>query len=274
MSDADDNQIITLTRKALKALINEAVIHALKIAREEWELEHAELKNNYQQVYQLAIERNQVIQNKRELLTEMLTKCFHMNIQDIKMRTAQHEPLRQETTPYEIVSAVKHWVNYYWKYDTNRCDLNARACWATICGSVNRDWVICRTGTIHIFNAQFIQNKISMWPDVYAQWKDDGSNRSMIVRFMGNTDGHTIVLYKHETKIYVFQAYYMVCPLHMSENDIFDRELNTKLKHGEYISANDFGNVKAYDNNEVPCESYVYPSEQYTTFTYMVRSMT
>ena len=48
------------------------------------------------------------------------------------MRTAQHEPLRQETAPHEIVTAVKHWVNYYWKYDTARCDLNERACWATM----------------------------------------------------------------------------------------------------------------------------------------------
>ena len=59
MSD-DDNQIITLTRKALRELIDEAVNRALQKARKEWALKHAELKNNYnavQQLYQLALEQ-------------------------------------------------------------------------------------------------------------------------------------------------------------------------------------------------------------------------
>ena len=142
----------------------------------EWELETAELRSNYktlQKLYNLATERNQVMQNKRNVLTEMLTNIFHVDIQDIIMRPAQHEPVRQENTPHEIVHAVQHYIHYYWKCDTTRCDLNTRVCWATIYGQLNRDWVICRTESTHEFNAAFIHEDVSEWPNVYAQWRDE-----------------------------------------------------------------------------------------------------
>ena len=69
-------------------------------------------------------------------------------IQDIIITPAQHEPLRQELTPDAIVNAVHHWMNYYWKDDITRCDRNARACWATICGGLHRDWVFCGTESL------------------------------------------------------------------------------------------------------------------------------
>ena len=88
----------------------------------------------------------------------------------------------------------------------------------------------------------------------------------MIVRFMGNKDGHTVVLSKYGTDVYVFQAYYSVCAVHMAIHEIFSSELNNRLKQGECVSANEFGNVA----DDIPYKSYTYPSEQYTRFVYAI----
>ena len=215
------------------------------------------------------LERNQVIRIGRDALTELLhidpSLSVSNYIQDITIMPAQHEPLRQEITPDAIVNAVHHWMNYYWKDDITRCDRNARACWATICGGLHRDWVFCGTESLTaIFNRGFATKTITEWSMIYDIWKHDSTKIAMIVRFIGVSDGHSVVLYKYLGKTYVFQAYYNVCPVHVyvsgEDNNIFCDNLNAKLERGEQVSSHEFGNVSAN----------VVVSDSYSMFRYMM----
>lgn len=213
------------------------------------------------------LERNQVIRIGRDSLAELLTFDPSLSvsnyIQDIIITPAQHEPLRQELTPDAIVNAVHHWMNYYWKDDITRCDRNARACWATICSGLHRDWVFCGTESlIAVFNRGFATKPIAEWSMFYDMWKHDSTLIAMIVRFIGVSDGQSVVLYKHMGKTYVFQAYYNVCPVHVSgeNNNIFCEDLNAKLERGDQVSSHEFGNVSVN----------VVVSDSYSAFRYMM----
>jgi len=249
----------------------------LKSMQEELKSTQEELKNvkevltrldndfkTLKQMFDLANERNKVIENKRNLLLEMLTVGFQLNIQDIDMKPVQHEHLIQHRIPIDIAKSVTCWMGYYWKDDTTRCDLNARACWATILGNMHKDWVYCNTGSNHVYNNEFLTFNVTKWTDVLEKWKNDTSRIALIVRFIGKFDGHTVVLYKYDGMIYTFQSYYTVCVLQMHQGCIFTDELNYKINCEQIIFANEFGVGQEFYQDE----NYAYPSNKYASFIY------
>ena len=205
----------------------------------------------------------EVRRKKCECLIEMLTTRFGIVIQPTIKQAVQDEPLLKEVNPVLVVNKVRAWMFYFYPEDITRCDRNARACWATLSGRNNRDWVCTNSFDDR---SEFIQTSIEEWNRVRKLWYGNPTQTKMIVRFVSKEqrttgestaielDGHTVVTYKYDEKFWTLQAYHDVCKLSYLERDIFadDEPLVTKLLAQEPVSAIDFGldNVERYAPTE------------------------
>ena len=197
-------------------------------------------------------EYRKVRENKDAFLTEMLTTRFGILVQPIMQQAVQDEPLLNEVDPVLMVDKVCAWMFYFYPNDITRCDRNARACWATLAGNKNRDWVCTNSFDKR---SEFIQTSIEEWNRVRKLWYGNPTQTKMIVRFVSKEqrttgestaielDGHTVVTYKYDGKFWTLQAYHDVCKLSYLERDIFadDGPLVTKLLAQEPVNAIDFG---------------------------------
>lgn len=205
---------------------------------------------------QFLVHRNEVKQNKRACLDEMLTTIFCIS-QPLRQVAVQHEPLKQASAPPDIVNKVHAWMSYYWSNDVTRCDRNARACWATITGDKNRDWVFMNSYDASNLTESPFQRlneaSLQQWCNARKTWLDNGKQTRMIVRFVStadDTDGHTVVSYKFDGAIRTFQSYIDVCKLTYKEDVCFTEPLIKSLLGGEPINAAAFGIKYESDSQE------------------------
>lgn len=202
-----------------------------------------QMRAEIERLEQRLAEYNAVRLRKRACLTEMLTTRF--GIQPIITTPVQDEALYQEGDPVALVDRVSHWMSYYSPLDMTNCDINARACWATLSGNKNRSWVRMHSSDKR---SGFIEASITEWNAARQRWNDHDTHTRMIVRFVATdnaVDGHTVVSYKYRGHVGTFQAYHDVCPLTYLNRDIFagTSPLVQKLLDQEPVCAVDFGVV-------------------------------
>lgn len=116
------------------------------------------------------------------------------------------------------------------------CDINARFCWAILRGDKDRDWVLRKSQSDGDFT---IVDDLKEWEGIRNGWKSDEST-IITVPFMvdgGSTDGHTVLSYKYNGKVYTFQANFGHSKLKCLSDDIFDMRLNVKIANGDRLFA-------------------------------------
>lgn len=130
-------------------------------------------------------------------------------------------------------------MSYYNPSQMQNCNFNARACWATLHGDLNRTWVC--TPKWDDFT------RVEGWVSVRERWLAIKGNSSMFVRFIDTqdpTNGHSLVCYKYQGRAWTIQAYYGQSSLTCVETDIFaneDTSLLQNLRSCAPVSAKDFG---------------------------------
>ena len=149
---------------------------------------------------------------------------------------------RKAEDPEEIFKLTQCWMTYHEPGKLTNCDINARFCWATLCGGKDYRWLLLGSNNDSDFSCSSHIN----WKEVRRLWSSDSAKTMMIVRFIDRKlehDGHSVVSYKYMGKVYTFQAYFDVCKLNMSESDIFasDKQLTDKIINGDSLSPSDFG---------------------------------
>jgi hypothetical protein len=183
-----------------------------------------------------ALERNEVRKNKIAVLREMLTTHFNFNIQPIIGNHIQEELLRKENVPSKICQLALYWISYHRPSQAKNCDFNARFCWATLNGE-SRAWL----DDASCADSNFVPDLLQGWMVKRQQWLT--SNKTMmIVRLISDgSDGHSVLSYKYDGKVFTFQAYYDISLLKMLKYDIFTKSLTDKLLAEKPVNAIDFG---------------------------------
>ena len=187
-------------------------------------------------------EYQEVRRMKIIVLREMLITHSKIDPQ-VAVRESIHDNLhRKAEDPEEIFKLTQCWMTYHEPEKLTNCDINARFCWATLCGGKDYRWLLHGSNNDLDFSCSLHIN----WKEVRRQWFSDSAKTMMIVRFIDHKvehDGHSVVSYKYMGKVYTFQAYFDVCKLNMSESDIFasDKQLTDKIIKGDPLNASDFG---------------------------------
>jgi hypothetical protein len=191
---------------------------------------------NLEENLKRAFQRNEVRKNMIAVLREMLTTHFKFNIQPIIGNLIQEELLRKENVPSKIEQLAFYWISYHRPLQARNCDFNARFCWATLNGE-SRAWLDTPSCT----DSNFVPDSLEGWMVKRQQWLT--SNKTMmIVRLISDgSDGHSVLSYRYDGKVFTFQAYYDISLLKVLEYDIFTKSLIDKLLAKNLVNAIDFG---------------------------------
>ena len=103
------------------------------------------------------IERKEVMCLKKELLKDLLLIKF--NIQVIPPKATQY---LDKKNPDEVLGYVKKWIEEQTQFSNSptKCNENARAVWASLDGSLTKDWVSQSTQTDLSFAAYSFQKML------------------------------------------------------------------------------------------------------------------
>ena len=202
----------------------------------------AELKRRIDSLFTRQMVKDRMFFVLRQLLTNH-PRIF-ANSQTLDEPPIQDEPLRQEMNPEMASELVIHWITYYISGSKQNCDINARACWATLCGNLNRRWVFAAT----IVDPEFNKASLCEWSSARENWLIDPTQSIMFVRFIDSSssdgiNGHSVVSYKYKDKIWTFQAFCDVCILRLLDFDIFgtrDGSLIKNLMNNEPLKSCNF----------------------------------
>jgi hypothetical protein len=171
-------------------------------------------------------EQMQVMCLKKKLLNEMLLIKF--NIQVIPPNTSQYLDKKNID---DVEDYVKNWIrnNSRFSYDITKCNENARAVWASLDGSLTKDWVYQSTQNDTSFSKYSFESMVEK-----MKLFNEMTNAQMMIRFLDDskgTDGHSLVIVRRNNISSIFQSYFDVSELQMfTEEDFSLIELFMKLK--------------------------------------------